>query len=153
CLGLDPGLAATGWAVVEWYDGKPGFISFGVLKTERMYARKTEDIAERCKLLREQLEQVIDEHSPHAAALEAYVSYKKRDKPGFVGAGGIIGGQVQATLRGVCEQAGLDPVEYPTQSVKWTLCKSRVATKGNIQDFLMRYFGLTKRPTPQHASD
>ena len=64
-LGLDPGLGTTGWGVIRADGNRLSHIANGELKTA-----PSSPLAERLASLADQLEGVIAEHGPGAAAVE-----------------------------------------------------------------------------------
>ena len=64
-LGLDPGLAATGWGVIEATGNRLRHVAHGTVKT-----RAAAPLAERLLALYEGLETVIAAHACASAAVE-----------------------------------------------------------------------------------
>jgi len=64
-LGIDPGLANTGWAIIESIGSKLSFISAGTITT----TTKT-TTAERLLTIYEGLTSIINQHTPTEAAIE-----------------------------------------------------------------------------------
>ena len=64
-LGLDPGLGTTGWAVIQADGNRLSHIANGQLKSDAAFP-----LAQRLARLADQLEAVIAEHKPDAAAVE-----------------------------------------------------------------------------------
>lgn len=50
-------------------------------------------------------------------------------------------------------QSGLDPREYPPQTIKQALVGQGSAEKGQVQELVRLLLGLAEVPTPDHASD
>jgi crossover junction endodeoxyribonuclease RuvC len=64
-LGLDPGLGTTGWAIIRADGNRLGHVANGQFKTDAAFP-----LAQRLARLAEQLEAMIAEHEPEAAAVE-----------------------------------------------------------------------------------
>ena len=64
-LGLDPGLGTTGWAIIRADGNRLGHIANGQFKTDAAFP-----LPQRLARLAEQLEAMIAEHAPEAAAVE-----------------------------------------------------------------------------------
>jgi crossover junction endodeoxyribonuclease RuvC len=64
-LGLDPGLRRTGWGVIEADDNRLGFIAAGTIVVDA-----APPLADRLARLFQELQAVIAEHRPAAAAVE-----------------------------------------------------------------------------------
>jgi crossover junction endodeoxyribonuclease RuvC len=65
-LGIDPGLCRMGWGVIECVDNRLRHCGNGVIKT----SLETGDLAIRLKELYEELHHVIEQYTPHEAAVE-----------------------------------------------------------------------------------
>lgn len=106
-IGLDPGLRAMGWGVVEvtGAGGRLSHVANGVCRT------KTGDVAPRlCALFRE-LTDVMARYAPTAAAVEQ--TFVNKD-----GASTLKLGQARGIAMLVPAQAGLDVGEYAPNAVK-----------------------------------
>ncbi|TFI59975.1 crossover junction endodeoxyribonuclease RuvC [Sphingomonas parva] len=64
-LGLDPGLACTGWGVIRADGNRLGHVANGQIRTDAKAA-----LSARLSLLYEGLGAVLDQHQPAAAAVE-----------------------------------------------------------------------------------
>ncbi|MBI5246442.1 MAG: crossover junction endodeoxyribonuclease RuvC, partial [Elusimicrobia bacterium] len=64
-LGVDPGLAATGWAVLEPGPGRPRVVASGTLRTA-----PSDDLGSRLALIARGLRAAIAAHRPGVAAVE-----------------------------------------------------------------------------------
>lgn len=97
-LGLDPGLAAFGWAVIS---GQPGelpiwtsttIVAWGTIRTERVFEQRWHDIRLRWERIAQQLSAVADQHHPQLVSTEVYQSY------GLARSGGLV----VAKITGAC---------------------------------------------------
>lgn len=104
-IGIDPGLRALGWGVIDVSDGRLGHVANGVCRPEG------ESLAERLLDLHTLLSAVLEEHGPEAAAIEA--TFVNRD-----GAGSLKLGQARGVALLVPAQAGLPVGEYAPNAVK-----------------------------------
>ena len=64
-LGLDPGLNATGWGVIEQAGARLSLVDYGVIKAPAKAA-----MSQRLRTIHDAVEAVIAEHQPHEAAVE-----------------------------------------------------------------------------------
>ena len=64
-IGLDPGLRATGWGLIEAEDNRLRHLANGSVKTDSAL-----DVAERLRQLHDGLAQILAEWSPDEAAVE-----------------------------------------------------------------------------------
>ena len=64
-LGLDPGLRATGWGIIEFHEQKLVHVAHGVVRSQT-----NADLSDRLCELFKGLQQVIETHKPTGAAVE-----------------------------------------------------------------------------------
>lgn len=64
-LGIDPGLEKTGWSVVKTYGNEMQFVAGGVIRTS-----PKSTIAERLRIIYEDLTHIMQEYKPEYAAVE-----------------------------------------------------------------------------------
>jgi len=64
-IGLDPGLASTGWGVLDFVDGKALYIDHGTIKTKAESQR-----AERLCFIMRSVRLIIEKYKPAEAAVE-----------------------------------------------------------------------------------
>jgi len=70
-LGLDPGLRATGWGIIDADGNRLSHVANGAVKTNR-----TQDLAQRLLALHEGLAEVIAAYRPDSAAVEVTLANK-----------------------------------------------------------------------------
>lgn len=119
-LGIDPGLRATGWGVIEVNGSRLSHIANGVCRSD------AEALSARLLQIHQGLEEVIRAHSPYAAAVEA--TFVNRD-----GAGTLKLGQARGVALLALAQAGLAVGEYAPNSVKKTVVGVGHADKTQVQ--------------------
>lgn len=118
-LGIDPGLRATGWGVVETDGARLRHIANGVCRSEG------ETLSERLLSLYRALTAVVVAHAPDTAAVEA--TFVNRD-----GAGTLKLGQARGIAMLVPAEAGLDVGEYAPNAVKKTVVGVGHAEKAQV---------------------
>lgn len=104
-IGIDPGLRALGWGVIEAGEGRLSHVANGVCRPGGA------SLAERLLDLHARLTAVVAEHVPDAAAIEA--TFVNRD-----GAGSLKLGQARGVALLVPAQAGLAVGEYAPNAIK-----------------------------------
>lgn len=123
-IGLDPGLACTGWGVVAKSGSRLSHVANGQVKTDA-----SASLAERLVTLDRELTDVILAHRPDAGAVEEV----------------FVNTNAQSTLklgqaRGVCllaiARSGLPVAEYATSLVKKALVGTGRAEKAQVQAML-----------------
>ncbi len=140
-IGVDPGMASTGLAVVGATSGSPSVVSTTTIRTP---ARAPE--AERVLALHRAIEAAIEEHHPEAVAVESLMWGKNAGSAMAVSrASGVI--LLAAAERGI-------PVhEYAPLEVKMAVTGNGAAAKQDVRRALERLHGLADVPTQPDAAD
>lgn len=123
-LGLDPGLASTGWGLVAMRDGRLTHIAHGEVKTKAGMA-----LAERLYVLDKTLSDVLGQYQPKAVAIEEiFVNKNPQSTIKLAHARGVV--MLCAARSGV-------PVhEYAPRFVKKAIVGTGRAEKRQIQAML-----------------
>jgi crossover junction endodeoxyribonuclease RuvC len=140
-VGIDPGLAACGYGVVEGDGAKVQAVAFGCWHTEAG-AR----IELRLRALFLSVATLLERHRPEVVALEE--SFVGRDARAALSVG-----QVRGALLVACAQASVPCAEYPPATVKQAVCGYGRADKAQVQRMTKALLGLERTPTPTHAAD
>ena len=120
-IGVDPGLRATGWGVVEAVDNRISHVDDGVVKTDDSL-----DLASRLVAIHDGLSDVIARYQPEEAAIEeTFVNKNPRST--------LKLGQARGVALLVPARAGLPVAEYPPNLIKKTLVGVGHAGKQQIQ--------------------
>jgi crossover junction endodeoxyribonuclease RuvC len=125
-LGLDPGLACTGWGVVRAEGNRLTHVANGQCRTPAQTG-----LPERLALLHGQLAAVVAQHQPGAAAVEeVFVN----DNPQST----LKLGQARGVVLLVAAQAGLPTGEYAPRLVKKALVGTGAADKRQVHAMVQR---------------
>jgi len=140
-LGIDPGLANTGWGVVE-VDG-PRFrcLAYGCIRS-----KPANDTARRCRTIHDGLTDVIARYSPAEAALENI--YFNRNVATAMATGQARGAALVATAT-----ADLVVGEYGPGEIKLAVVGSGSADKDQVTYMVRTILALDHDPKPDHAAD
>lgn len=140
-LGIDPGLATTGYALIEADDRgtRHRVPEAGVLRTP-----STDDVPQRLRTIYDDVCQLIAEHEPDAMAVEEVFFNKNVSSAISV-----------SQARGVVLLAGadLDVAEYSPLAIKRQICGHGRAQKAQIQSMVQRLLHLRQLPKPDDAAD
>lgn len=148
-MGIDPGLAALGWAVVERDGSRLRLAGHGCLATTPAQGSDLD----RVELLARGLREVLSAHSPGLAVTEAWVHYGGEGK-GSASTQAHSIGIVLGMVRTVCASAGVRHVEGErAQGWRTALGLPRTASKAAAQERVAKVLGLAKVIRPSHASD
>lgn len=141
-LGIDPGLASTGYGVVEG-DGRAATIrDFGCIRTSP--AQETPD---RLAHIYGAVLSVIREWKPEGVSMEDVFSTPRIPRAA------LQLGEVRGVLTLAVTQAGLKVLQLSARGVKQALTGSGAADKEQLERALRRMTGWTEAIRPSHASD
>ena len=140
-LGIDPGLASTGFGVVLRRGGRLAALDGGVVATAAAAAMER-----RLTTLHERMVALLSEHEPDAMALEAL--YFGRNAPSAFAVG-----QARGVVLLAAGQAGVPCVDYTPQQVKGAVCGAGRADKAQVGRMVQALLGLAEAPRPDHAAD
>jgi crossover junction endodeoxyribonuclease RuvC len=140
-MGIDPGLASTGFGVVRCAGAQIGAVDGGVIETT------AEQSAERrLARIHAELEQLIAWHEPAALALEQlYFGANARSA--------IAVGQARGVAMLAAAQRRIPCFDYTPQAVKVAVCGSGSADKRQVQQMVGALLGLPRPPQSDHAAD
>lgn len=140
-LGIDPGLAATGYGLVEGDSQTLRPIAYGVVRTPAHLS-----ITERLVMLYDELRRIIDEFAPHQAAVEElFFATNARTAMTVSQARGV------ALL--ALAKAGLSAAEYTPLQVKQATTGYGQAGKEQVQEMVRLLLGLKETPRTDDAAD
>ena len=140
-LGIDPGTAACGWAIVHERGGRLRAEDFDCWRTP--VAQRPEL---RLKTIFEGVAELVREYRPDAVVLEE----------SFVGADArtaLSVGQARGAVLVAAALAGVECAEYAPARVKQAVCGYGRAEKAQVQRMVMAILGLRQPPATSHAAD
>lgn len=137
-LGIDPGLRATGFGVIERSGGRLRYLSSGTVRSG------AGDLAARLKVLLEGLGEVIRRANPTEVAIEkVFVNVNAQST--------LALGQARGTAICAAVLAGLPVSEYTALQVKQAVVGNGHASKGQVQHMVKRLLALPGDPSPDAA--
>ena len=140
-LGIDPGLANTGYGVVSRRGGRLLALDGGVIETAAGLAHEG-----RLASIHSAVEALLEEHEPDAVALEdLYFGQNVRTA--------FAVGQARGVVMLAAGQRGLPCTGYTPQQVKSAVCGSGRAQKDQVARMVQTLLGLAEEPRPDHAAD
>jgi crossover junction endodeoxyribonuclease RuvC len=140
-LGIDPGLANTGYGVVARRGGRLVALDGGVIETRAGVAQER-----RLTDIHAALEALLEEHSPDAMALEQ-LYFGQNVRTAFAV------GQARGVAMLAAGQRGVPCASYTPQQVKGAVCGSGRAEKDQVARMVKTLLGLLEIPRPDHAAD
>ena len=140
-LGIDPGLAITGYGLVREEGGGLQAIAYGVVRTP---ARRP--LAERLQKLYRELVALIQKYEPDESALEElFFSRNVRTA--------MQVGQARGVAMLALAEAGLEVVEYTPLTIKEATTGFGGADKSQMQNMVKMLLSLDEIPRPDDAAD
>ncbi len=140
-LGLDPGVAVSGFAVIDKASGGPRPVAIGAIRTPA-----GEPQAVRLLLLRRELVKILDEHHPEAMAVER-VFFNANARTA------MAVGQASGVAMATAAESGLDVTDYTPTEVKQAVVGVGNATKVQVQAMVTAVLNLASVPKPADAAD
>lgn len=140
-LGIDPGLANTGYGVIEHTGQQSRLLASGCVHTA-----STQPLPQRLKMIHDTLAAVIEEWHPEVVAIEE-LFFCANVKTAISVAQG----------RGVCvlatAKANVPLAEYTPLQIKQAVVGYGKATKQQVEKMVKVLLGLHEVPTNDHAAD
>ena len=140
-LGIDPGTAIVGWAVLDEKGGKVSSVAFGHIST-------CKDNSTSCRLLEvaEDLEKIIKKYKPQEAAVEDLFFFKNAKTV-------IKVSQARGAILLTLEKLNVIINEYTPLQVKQALTGYGRAEKSQIQMMVKNILGFREIPKPDDTAD
>lgn len=140
-LGIDPGIASTGYGVVGHRQGRMAALDGGVIRTDSKLA-----LERRLTAIHRRVRGLIAEHQPSALAAED-IFFGVNARTAFAV------GQARGVVMLAAGEAGIPCFTYTPQAIKKSVCGSGQAEKGQIQRMVQRLLSLSQPPHSDHAAD
>jgi crossover junction endodeoxyribonuclease RuvC len=140
-IGVDPGLASSGWGVVELDDNRVRHLEHGCIETPA-----SEKHALRLLAIYNGIRAVINKWKPVEAAIETlYFAKNARSALPVAEARGVL---CMALAEG-----GLTVREFTPSAIKQAVSGVARADKAQVQEMTRIVLGLDSLPRPDHAAD
>jgi crossover junction endodeoxyribonuclease RuvC len=140
-LGLDPGLATTGYGVVEQRGNAVRWLEHGVVSTPA-----GEELHHRLSLAFDQITELLARFQPQATAVESlFFNVNVRTA--------LAVGQARGVALLACARAGCALFEYTPQQVKQAVVGYGKADKRQVQEMVRMLLTLPDIPRPDDAAD
>jgi crossover junction endodeoxyribonuclease RuvC len=140
-LGIDPGVANTGYGVVAHDRGRLVALDGGVVETSAGL-----DPGARLAAIHARVGELLDGYRPDAVAVEdLYFGANARSA--------LAVGQARGVVVLAAGQRGLPCSSYTPQQVKAAVCGSGRAAKDQVQRMVQALLALPDLPRPDHVAD
>ncbi len=140
-MGVDPGIAITGFAVLDYSRDRFKVIDFGAVTTDS----KT-PLSLRLKQLFNQLDDIINTRVPEQFALEQ-LFFNKNVRTA------LTVGHARGVAMLCAARAGLEVFEYTPLQVKQAVVGEGRADKGQVQFMVRALLSLRETPSPDDVAD
>lgn len=140
-LGIDPGLANTGWGIVHQQGARMQCLAYGCVSTSA-----DTELSQRLAKIHEQIGAVISRYEPTCVGIET-VWFGQNITAAFAT------GQARGAALVACAQAGLQVGEFSPKQIKLAVVGAGGAAKDQVQYMVKQLLGLNAVPRPDHAAD
>ena len=140
-LGIDPGIATTGFGVIQKSGNRLVPIEWGAILT-----KPDQPLAERLFKLSTELTQIIAKHQPnHMSVEELFFNTNAKTA--------LIVGQARGVILLAGAAAGLPVASYTPGQVKTSVSGYGKADKNQVQQMVKHILSLEKIPKPDDVAD
>ena len=140
-LGIDPGIANTGFGVVARRQGRLLALDGGVIETPPGL-----DLGARLVSIHARVLDIVETYRPEVVAVEELYFGANANSAFSVG-------QARGAVLLAAAQRGLGCVAYTPQQVKQAVCGAGRADKAQVQRMVQALLSLAVLPRPDHAAD
>jgi len=140
-LGVDPGIADTGYGVISDDKGKISCLTYGSIKTSAK-----DDLITRLSQLHLELDEIIKKYQPAFVAVEE-LFFSKNVKTA------LIVGHARGVILLTIKQNNLPVFEFKPSQVKQAVTCYGAAKKDQVQKMVKTLLRLKEIPKPDDAAD
>ncbi|MCA8998670.1 MAG: crossover junction endodeoxyribonuclease RuvC [Planctomycetaceae bacterium] len=142
CLGIDPGLRRTGYALIQRTISGPTLLEGGVVSST-----KSLTLAERVHEIGQGITEIISEFRPESVAIEQVFSHGQNPKTALLMA------HARGAILYASASAGLTVIHYTPRQIKKLLTGSGRASKDQIQHAVKHELQLKRLLEPNDVAD
>ena len=140
-IGIDPGVATTGWAIVELSAGELTALDFGVIETD-----KALPLPERLAEVYSDINELIEKFRPNFAGVEELLFYNNAKTA-------IAVGESRGVVLLALKQHNIKIIECTPLQMKQSITGYGKADKKQVQENIRRIFDMEEVPKPDDAAD
>ena len=140
-IGIDPGLASTGWGVLDSVNGKIKYVDHGVIVTKADTPR-----ADRLFFILQCIRNLLKKYKPQEAAIETLYFGKNVSSA-------IPVAEARGVISAAIAEKGIFLHEFTPNAIKQGVTGVSSADKKQVQEMVKIILGLEKIPKPDHAAD
>lgn len=140
-LGIDPGLANTGWGIVHQSGARMDCVAYGCISTNSSMA-----LSMRLRKIYEQISAVVQRFQPTCVGIET-VWFGQNITAAFAT------GQARGAALVACAHEHICVEEFSPSQIKLAIVGTGGAEKEQVQYMVKQVLGLERIPSPDHAAD
>jgi crossover junction endodeoxyribonuclease RuvC len=140
-LGIDPGLASTGWGIIDDLNGTVKYIDHGIITTKAGCPR-----ADRLFFILQCIRSIIEKYQPTEAAIENLFFGKNVSSA-------IPVAEARGVISAAVAEKGIPLCELTPNAIKKGVVGSISADKKQVQQMVQVILALDEAPKPDHAAD
>lgn len=140
-LGIDPGIANTGWGVVDYVGQKFRPVCYGVINTD-----PKDRLDNRISTIAANVVQVIEKYGIEHISMEDI--FFAKNETSAIGVAKVIGAVTYAAYTKGVQVSMFTPLQ-----IKMAITGYGKAEKKQIQEMVRIFLNLEKVPRPDHAAD
>jgi crossover junction endodeoxyribonuclease RuvC len=140
-LGIDPGIADTGYGVIKEEGSRLSCLVYGSIKTS-----SKDDLITRLDILHRELTKIIKKYKPELASVEE-LFFNKNVRTA------LIVGQARGVVLLTLKQNKLPIIEFTPSQVKQAVSAYGQASKKQVQKMVKLILNLKEIPYPDDAAD
>ncbi len=140
-IGIDPGLAATGYGVIRAEGSRIACVDYGVIRTHSSAAT-----GPRLEEIHTGVKKLLAEHAPDQAGIEGL--YFTRNVTSAIPVA-----QARGVVLLALAQQNVPAEEYTPQQIKQAVVGNGQADKEQVMQMVRVILGMTEVPRPDHAAD
>lgn len=140
-MGIDPGLANTGFGVVQAVGSSFNALDGGVIETS-----SSDQLPSRLSAIRQTVKRLIERYQPDFISTESL--YFGRNVSSALAVGQALG-----VVLVTADELGVNWSSYTPQQIKIAVCGSGAADKSQVSKMVQMLLGLDSMPRPEHAAD
>jgi len=140
-IGIDPGIAITGYGVIRKTENNLKCLNYGVIKTNPLLTS-----GQRLKKLHLELFKLLKKYQPRVLAVENIYFFKNSKTA-------IPVSEAKGVILLTAAKKQLKVEQFTPLQVKMTICGYGRATKQQIQKMVKEILNLNKIPKPDDAAD
>jgi crossover junction endodeoxyribonuclease RuvC len=140
-LGFDPGVADTGFGIINDENGKLICLEYGSIKTAAQLP-----LPERLVIIYSAVQELLKKYSPSLISIEQ-LFFSKNVKTA------MAVGQARGVVLLACEQLGVPIMEFTPNQVKQAVSSYGGANKEQVQRMVQMLLRLEEIPKPDDAAD